>query len=491
MSQPPPDALEIILRLCAAAEPHPWHPRGYAAEHQINQETMETLLMDLWLEGLIERGSADKTEGPGVTLTDRGREVLGDPELLARLRAGESVGTDPRRVAIRQALIAPLRPVATRLILAANLLVFAIGLALAWPGNLQREYLGGGLTLFGRAVAPPGRVLEIWHKLGAAQPQDLLSPSGWWRLLGAAFVHSGLLHLALNMFGLYMVGRQLETTWGRWRFVVIYLISAWSSVCVGMTPKGSLVLGASGAVCGMIGAELVWVVANRRFLTPSLRKRAYAGQVVNLVILALFTLVPNTGALGHFGGLFAGIAVAILLHWQRFGPAPVRGPALLATAVVPLAAFLFLRHAQHTEPHWRGEQDEAFQKLLTPKTHAVTKDVWKFFDSTVRPQVQKAASRRDAEAVANFLPEMGPQRARVSQLVLELNRAGPRFDEGIEEGRIAGRDYAQALAELLDLSEQCLRAGEKWTRKEDQRLEEQIRNTEGFRKAWLGMLEGR
>jgi membrane associated rhomboid family serine protease len=445
---------------------------------------METLLMDLWLEGLIERAGVHETEGPGVTLTEHGRAVLDDPELLEKLRAGQSVGIDPRRTAIRQALAAPVRPVLTRLLLFVNLGVFAYGLSLAWSVNLHREYLGGGLSLTGRAAPLPGRVLEIWYRIGAARPEDVLNPSGWWRLLAASFVHSGFLHLLLNMFGLYMVGRQLETTWGRWRFLLIYLFSAWSAVCIGMSRQTSLTMGASGAVCGMIGAEIVWVIANRRFLPPLLRKRAYTGMVLNLFILAMFTLVPGTGAWGHFGGLLAGVVLAIFLHFQRFGPAPVRIPALLAAAVVPLAAFLFLRHAQHTEPHWRERQDQAFQDQLRPHTDDVTKEAWNFFDTKVGPQVERHPTRRDAAAVADALGQLPQERDALARLIRELDAAGHLAREGMEERRIAGRDYAQALIDLFDLSEQCLQAGEKWPRKEERRLEEQTRRTEDLGKAW-------
>jgi membrane associated rhomboid family serine protease len=503
MSQPPQNALEVVLRLVAAAAPGPWHPRAYAQKHEIDRETMETLLMDLWLEGLIERAGGNPSAGPGVTLTDRGREVLGDPELLARLRAGHSVGTDPRRTAIREALTGRRKPHLTRLLLLANLAVFAWGLSLAWPQNLVRDYLSGP-ALFGRGGRLDERLPGIWHTIGAVRPEDLAGAPqwwplpGWWQLLMASFVHAGLLHLALNMFGLYMVGRQLEGTWGRWRLLVIYLLSAWASVCISQARQFSPIfaqwkitptMGASGAVCGMIGAEIVWLLANRRFLPPLLRKRAYGGMVFNLLMLAMFTLVPGTGTWGHLGGLIVGAAVAVLLHFQRFGPALFRGPALIAVALVPVAVFLFLRHAQNTQPFWRELQDESFQQHLPTRANAVTKQAWEFFDTKVGPQVERHPARRDAAAVAAILPQIPEHQDKLSRLVLELEQAGPRFDEGLEEGRIAGRDYAQALVDLLDLSEHCLRSGEKSPPAQERRLEKQIRTTEELRNAWRARLE--
>jgi membrane associated rhomboid family serine protease len=345
------------------------------------------------------------------------------------------------------------------------------------------------------------RILELWHQLGAVKPEDLVGAAmstGWRRLLSASFVHAGMLHIALNMFGLYMVGRQVERTWKRWQFLVIYLISAWGAVCISQAEqfgasmeqwRATPTLGASGAVCGMIGAEIVWVLVNRRLLPPSLRKRAYAGLVINLIVLAMFTLIPGTGTWGHFGGLGVGAVVALLLHWQRFGPELLRGPALLAVVLVPVGVFFFLRHAQNTQPFWQELQDDDFRNSLPDEANKVTARAWWFFESRVGPQLDRHPTRRDAAVVTLLLPEVAKQRDELAEVVRKLELAGQRFDEDLEAGRLAGCDYARALSELLELTEECLRAGDKWTRLDEARLTKQTDRTTELRKAWRRRLE--
>src|SRR5205085_9667867 len=65
----------------------------------------------------------------------------------------------------------------------------------------------------------------ILHDLGLILPSDIFPGGQWWRVLGCAFVHIGLLHLIVNMVSLWMVGPLLEKLWGRWNYLAIYLVS--------------------------------------------------------------------------------------------------------------------------------------------------------------------------------------------------------------------------------------------------------------------------
>ena len=83
----------------------------------------------------------------------------------------------------------------------------------------------------------------------------------YWRLLGSAFLHIGLLHLAGNLLSLAIVGPALERVFGWWRFLAIYLVSALGgSVAVYLfgSPYGA-VAGASGAIYGLFAATLIVV----------------------------------------------------------------------------------------------------------------------------------------------------------------------------------------------------------------------------------------
>jgi len=129
----------------------------------------------------------------------------------------------------------------------------------------------------------------------------------WWRLLTAAFLHYGPIHLALNMYGLYLAGSLLEHVIGRWRFLLLYLASGLAG------SAGALIasylagtVGASGAIFGVFGA--LYILERRRHISSG-------GQIAGLIVLNLvFTFaVPGISIGGHVGGLIGGAALMLLL----------------------------------------------------------------------------------------------------------------------------------------------------------------------------------
>lgn len=121
----------------------------------------------------------------------------------------------------------------------------------------------------------------------------------WWRFLTSGFLHFGLLHLALNMAVLYIVGNHMEPELGRARFIGVYFLSLlggsaaafyFGTVCQNLA-------GASGAVFGLMGALLVvW----RR------KKRDISTIVVVVVINLVSNFFTNASLLGHLGGFIVG-----------------------------------------------------------------------------------------------------------------------------------------------------------------------------------------
>lgn len=79
-----------------------------------------------------------------------------------------------------------------------------------------------------------------------------------WRVLTVALVHNGFLHLGLNMLAVWLIGRSLEPLVGRGRFLGLYVLSALGgSAAMTLIAPGTTVVGASGAVFGLLGALLV------------------------------------------------------------------------------------------------------------------------------------------------------------------------------------------------------------------------------------------
>ena len=121
----------------------------------------------------------------------------------------------------------------------------------------------------------------------------------YWRLLGSAFLHIGLLHLAGNLLALAIVGPALERVFGWWRFLAIYLVSALGgSVAVYLfgSPFGA-VAGASGAIYGLFAATLIVV-----------RKLGLDARFMVLAVVLNFAVsfAPGISLLGHLGGFVTG-----------------------------------------------------------------------------------------------------------------------------------------------------------------------------------------
>ncbi|GAB3528720.1 rhomboid family intramembrane serine protease [Arthrobacter monumenti] len=135
-----------------------------------------------------------------------------------------------------------------------------------------------------------------------------------WTMLTSAFLHSQgfFLHIAFNMYILWLIGNSLEPLLGRSRFLALYLISAFGG-SVGvllLSPLNTLVIGASGAVFGLFGA--LFVIQRQR-----------GGDVRQLVILIAINAVLGFVVSGiawqaHLGGLVAGgLAAAVLAYAPR------------------------------------------------------------------------------------------------------------------------------------------------------------------------------
>lgn len=154
-----------------------------------------------------------------------------------------------------------------------------------------------------------------------------------YRLVTAAFLHANFLHLALNMFGLYIFGPQLERILGWPRFLALYLVAALGAgICFFFFASlGTFSVGASGAVFGLFGAFFVILRA----------RGGDTSQIVMLIVINLFigASVPGIDNFAHIGGLLTGAAVAFL--YERTPSRPGRSQvAVQLAAVVMVVAVL-------------------------------------------------------------------------------------------------------------------------------------------------------
>ncbi len=153
---------------------------------------------------------------------------------------------------------------------------------------------------------PGGRLLSDWLLYG-----PLVAHGDWWRLVTAAFLHGSLLHILFNMLALWWLGTAVESALGTRRFLLLYFASALAGSAGALIDSPTTpVVGASGAVFGIMGALLVL----EYMATGSL-----AGQAMGMIVLnlAFSFAVPGIAIGGHIGGLIGGIAATYLFTQFR------------------------------------------------------------------------------------------------------------------------------------------------------------------------------
>ncbi len=178
--------------------------------------------------------------------------------------------------------------IASMVIIGMNVAVFVLMVATGDRTSLIYEH--GVMLSSGFLNAGTGDVLK-----GVAD-------GGYWRLLSSAFLHAGVLHIAFNMYALYLFGPMVERALGIRRFVAAYLtISVSASVFVyGLAGIHTATLGASGAVFGLFAMALIFLVKAKQDVTSLL---------VMLALNAVISLQGNISWQGHLGGFLTGLVL--------------------------------------------------------------------------------------------------------------------------------------------------------------------------------------
>lgn len=131
------------------------------------------------------------------------------------------------------------------------------------------------------------------------------------RLIANAFLHGSVIHLAVNMYSLWIIGTQVETYLGKVKFFIIYILSAlMGSLFSIIFYENSLSVGASGAIFGLMGALLYFGYHYRLYLSNAL-----TSQIIPIIIINLFLGFTMTGIDNgaHIGGLIGGYLATMIV----------------------------------------------------------------------------------------------------------------------------------------------------------------------------------
>jgi membrane associated rhomboid family serine protease len=215
-------------------------------------------------------------------------------------------------------------------LVAVNVAIFA--LELLWGGSsspLTLFRMGAGLGRAGLAHEP-------------------------WRVVSAAFLHVNIVHLALNMWALVVFGRMLEVMLGARRFVVLYGLSALGGgLASSLVHAQILSAGASGAVWGLMTAQIALLVRLKRLYGPEAVPVPMSALLKPLVINLLFSLLPFIDLSAHLGG--GAVGAGLIFSGLMWGPRPSAGwrPAAWAASLAMAGCMaIALAHGRPWQLRW-------------------------------------------------------------------------------------------------------------------------------------------
>lgn len=131
----------------------------------------------------------------------------------------------------------------------------------------------------------------------------------YYRLLSCIFMHGGIIHLLCNMYCLYVIGLQVESFFGKIKYIVIYLLSGIIGSLMSLSITNSISLGASGAIFGLLGSILYFGYHYRVYLSQAIKS-----QIIPIIVLNLFLgfMLNGVDNAAHIGGLIGGVLVSMM-----------------------------------------------------------------------------------------------------------------------------------------------------------------------------------
>lgn len=145
-----------------------------------------------------------------------------------------------------------------------------------------------------------------------------------WRLLTPALLHGGLMHIVFNMYALFSFGASLERHFGHGRFFLLYVLGAFAGNVASFAFSEANSLGASTAIFGLLGAEGIFLLQNRKLFAGQFRSAI--GNIIFIAAINLFIIgsLPGIDNWGHIGGLLGGSLFTLFAgpQWEIEGIPP-------------------------------------------------------------------------------------------------------------------------------------------------------------------------
>ena len=155
-----------------------------------------------------------------------------------------------------------------------------------------------------------------------ANNSTLVKMGDYYRLISAIFLHIGVIHLACNMYALYVIGPQLESFYGKLKFVIIYLLGGIiGNLFANIFEINTVGAGASGAIFALFGSLLYFGYHYRVYLGNVIKTRVAPIILLNLMIGFMYNNISNAA---HIGGLIGGVLISMALGVPNKGSSDLK-----------------------------------------------------------------------------------------------------------------------------------------------------------------------
>lgn len=177
--------------------------------------------------------------------------------------------------------------------------------------------------------------------LAGFNKQIFLEGRDYWRILTGPTIHGGSLHVAMNAYALYSLGKIMEMLTNRAHLAIVFLLSALGGgiLSLVLAPNAPPSVGASGGIVGLLGYLIIYAFRRKQFISDEFRKSLLINTAFILVFgLVLFRFIDN---FGHIGGLLTGLGYGLIQIPSDPSADPREaGPAVEMTGLLCLGIYL-------------------------------------------------------------------------------------------------------------------------------------------------------
>ena len=191
--------------------------------------------------------------------------------------------------------------------------------------------------------------------MGGLYKNFIYGANEWWRIISAGFLHVDLFHILMNTLVLFQAGILVESLYGKKQMLIIYLTSIITSSLLAliMMDGGTVSLGASGGVFGLMGAIIVYLYTSNLVKVPKIRSQIFRTLFANILI----SLIPGISFYGHLGGFIGGVLITVAIS-SSIKLRPMKKHAMISTVIIIVGMVFYAAFEDNNVYNIRPEVDK-------------------------------------------------------------------------------------------------------------------------------------